>query len=88
LVESLISAISDTLSDGGIVPEDKREFMARFLKRLGCVIGRHAPLRRAVQQKGHQKTGPCRYCGTELEKRADGRWAVRSQSGNLAVGED
>lgn len=51
--------------------------MTGLLKRLGCVVGRHAPSRRAVQYKGHLKTGPCKHCGTELEKRGDGRWVAR-----------
>lgn len=60
--------------------------MMAFFKRLGCLVGRHSPSRRAVQYKGHLKTGPCRYCGAELEKRADGRWTVRKGAGAAASG--
>jgi hypothetical protein len=44
---------------------------------MGCLFGRHSPVRREVHYKGHAKTGPCRYCGVTLEKGGDGRWVRR-----------
>ena len=51
--------------------------MSDILKRLGCVIGHHSPARRKVHYDGHLKSGPCKYCGIQLEKAADGRWAAK-----------
>ncbi|WP_147160936.1 hypothetical protein [Novosphingobium sediminis] len=66
--------------------------MAEFLKRLRCLVGRHSPSRRSVRYEGHLKVGPCKYCGIELEKSADGRWvhrhAIGGKSASTAVEED
>ena len=51
--------------------------MSDILKRLGCLIGRHSPARRKVHYDGHLKSGPCKHCGIQLEKAADGRWAAK-----------
>lgn len=51
--------------------------MSDILKRLRCMIGRHSPARRKVHYDGHQKIGPCKYCGIALEQKDDGRWARR-----------
>ena len=51
--------------------------MTGLLKRLGCLVGRHAPSRRAVQYKGHLKKSLVFCYDPSEEKRNDGRWAVR-----------
>ena len=53
--------------------------MALFFKRLRCLFGRHSPARRLVHYKDDHKVGPCRYCGTKLEKGRDGRWQMRRE---------
>lgn len=61
--------------------------MAGFLGRLGCLVGRHATLRRSAHYEGTTKIGVCRYCGAELEKRRDGRWVARRGARGEAHGE-
>jgi hypothetical protein len=60
--------------------------MAGFMKRLRCLLGRHSPSRRSVRYDGHLKIGPCKYCGTALEKSAEGRWIVRRLVGSSGKG--
>ena len=55
--------------------------MSQFFKRLRCLLGRHSPARRLVRYDGHLKIGPCKYCGVQLEKHADGQWVIRPQQG-------
>jgi len=62
-----------------VLPGSER-FVSDILKRLRCVVGHHSPSRRKVHYDGHLKTGPCKYCGIELEKAADGRWLPRRES--------
>jgi hypothetical protein len=54
--------------------------MLNIFKRLRCMMGRHSPRRRKVRREGHLKTGPCAYCGIELEKSAEGRWLPRGKA--------
>ena len=56
----------------------------RFMKRLGCLVGQHAPARRAVQYEAKLKVGPCRYCSAPLEKHNDGRWRKRRRVHTMA----
>jgi hypothetical protein len=45
---------------------------------LGCLIGRHKPVRRDVNWDGLTYTGHCRHCGAAIERRARNNWRKRA----------
>jgi len=46
----------------------------RFLARLACWRGRHAPDRQRVRKDGLFYTGKCQTCGTPIRKRNGRPW--------------
>jgi hypothetical protein len=45
-----------------------------FLSNVGCMIGRHQPLRRGVVWDGRVYVGECRHCGAPIIRHGHHDW--------------
>lgn len=55
--------------------------LTKLVGRVSCLFGRHERSRRLAYHDGDIVRSRCSHCGIEMERRSNGKWAIRSQDG-------